>query len=95
MAEELQDDKSAAEFSKALRREKRVFCSRRAAHTRRNEKDGYQTFSEQRALVSLAKKGCGAEPLRKKRGPHSGPRFGGPYAFGRRTKEPNNGPHFV
>ena len=56
MAEELQDVKSAAEFSKALRLEERVFCSRRAAHTRRNEMDGYQTCSEQPALVSLATK---------------------------------------
>ena len=81
MAEELQDNESAAEISKTLRLEKRVFCSRRAAHTRRNEMDGYQTCSEQRALVLRAKRGCGAEPLRKKRGPHSGPRFGGPSDF--------------
>ena len=86
MAEELQDNKPAAQISKALRLEKRVFFSRRAAHTRRNEMDAYQTCSEQRALVSRARKGRGAEPRRKKRGPHTGPCFGGRSIFLRRTR---------
>ena len=54
--------------------------------TQDDDMDGYQTCLEQRALVSRARRGHGAEPLRKKRGPHSGPCFGGLSVFLRRTR---------
>ena len=61
--------------------------------TQDDDMDGYQTCLEQRALVSRARRGHGAEPLRKKRGPHSGPCFGGPSVFFEKNQEPHNGPH--